>query len=155
MKTLKRLVPGDGGCLLCTGYLDKDGYARICQMPAHRYMWISANGPIPHGMQINHLCRNRNCVAIDHLYLGTHTQNMRDRHRDGTMRSGNSMATHCKHGHELSGDNLRITHRKRGDERVCLACQARRGAESYGRRLLLVATIAGITRHFQSRPGFA
>ena len=45
---------------------------------AHRYSWEAANGDIPSGMQINHLCNNPSCVNPDHLYVGNQTENMRD-----------------------------------------------------------------------------
>jgi hypothetical protein len=50
---------------------------------AHRVAWIIKNGPIPKGMQINHICHNRACIKIDHLYLGTQKENMRDMDMSG------------------------------------------------------------------------
>lgn len=47
-------------------------------MRAHRAAWIKTNGFIPDGLYVLHKCDNRACVNIDHLYLGTQKDNMRD-----------------------------------------------------------------------------
>lgn len=47
-------------------------------MDAHRACWIAAHGPIPDGLQVMHSCDNRRCVHLEHLSLGTRSDNMRD-----------------------------------------------------------------------------
>jgi hypothetical protein len=44
----------------------------------HRVAWVFTNGSIPKGMMVLHKCDNRKCVNPDHLYLGTHCDNMKD-----------------------------------------------------------------------------
>lgn len=67
------------GCVEWTGNLGANGYGRISvhgkRMKAHRYAWERANGPIPEGMMIDHICWNRACVNVEHLRLATHAQN--------------------------------------------------------------------------------
>lgn len=48
------------------------------ELRAHRAAWVMMNGPIPKGMHVLHKCDVRCCVNPDHLFLGTHTDNMRD-----------------------------------------------------------------------------
>ena len=65
-------------CWLWEGCIDRRGYGRIGRERAHRRMWQSCHGPIPAGMFVCHTCDNPPCVRPDHLFLGTHTDNMRD-----------------------------------------------------------------------------
>lgn len=46
----------------------------------HRLAWELWVGPIPEGVNVLHRCDNPPCFNIDHLYLGTQSENMRDRH---------------------------------------------------------------------------
>ena len=76
-------VPADpAACHEWTGGRDSHGYgiARIGSVlvRAHRYAWARVNGPIPAGMVICHRCDNPPCVNLNHLWLGTQRDNIRD-----------------------------------------------------------------------------
>jgi len=66
-------------CWLWTGSKTTKGYGHFGIGPklvaAHRWAYEDANGPIPEGMQIDHICRVRECVNPEHLRLATNKQN--------------------------------------------------------------------------------
>lgn len=74
---------------------------------AHRLAWEDANGPIPKGMIIDHLCRVRACVNVAHMELVTHEQNINRRPR--VLAVGGQ----CRNGHVIEGE-YDLYRRKRG-----------------------------------------
>lgn len=80
---------------------------------AHRVAWELHRGPIPEGLVIDHLCRNKACVNPDHLEPVPQSINR----RRGII--PNRDKTHCIRGHEFSGANLNITS---DGNRRCVAC---------------------------------
>lgn len=81
-------------CWLWTANKDKDGYGKFylgggCRAPRAAYKLFK--GEIPKGLCVLHSCDVRECVNPDHLWLGTNTDNMRDKIRKGrgNMPSGN------------------------------------------------------------------
>lgn len=67
------------GCWLWTGSLTSSGYGhfsiRNLYYQAHKLLYILHVGPIPDGLQIDHLCRTRRCVNPDHLEVVTQAEN--------------------------------------------------------------------------------
>lgn len=71
-----------GGCWLWTGPTDRDGYARQvgwygALARPHRLIYEVLVGPIPDGLQIDHLCRVKRCVNPEHLEPVTTQENTR------------------------------------------------------------------------------
>jgi hypothetical protein len=71
-----RIERDEHGCWLWTGPLDRGGYGRHSGRSAHRLSFAREHGPIPCGMQIDHVCRVRRCVNPAHLRLVTLVQNI-------------------------------------------------------------------------------
>lgn len=71
----------DDGCWVWTGYRDKLGYGRFSygemRGMAHRAYYEAHAGPVPDGLELDHLCRNPACVRPDHLEPVTHQENIR------------------------------------------------------------------------------
>lgn len=53
---------------------------------SHRVAWELTNRPIPEGMLVCHRCDNPPCCRPDHLFLGTHDENMADKSAKGRAR---------------------------------------------------------------------
>lgn len=83
---------------------------------AHRVSYLVYKGPIPEGMLIDHMCRNRLCVNPDHLRVVTPRQNSIE--NSVSLPALNVVKTHCKHGHEFTELN---TYRHNG-KRQCRRC---------------------------------
>lgn len=94
---------------------------------AHRVAYEEFVGPIPEGLQIDHLCRNRGCVNPYHLEPVTQRENLL---RGEGFAGRQARQTHCKRGHEFTAEN---THRGSKGERVCRACKIARN-RAYARR---------------------
>lgn len=87
----------------------------------HRLSWELLNGPIPNGLVIDHLCRNRACVRPSHMEVVTQEVN---KARGVSPPARNAKKTHCLNGHPLSGDNLMSWGKARG-HRYCRTCRAK------------------------------
>ncbi len=107
-------------CWEWTGDMNKahgKNYGRFNMKKAHRISYELTYGKIPDGLFVLHKCDNPPCVRPEHLFLGTHLDNMRDKVLKG--RDHNKSKTHCVNGHPYFGDNLII---KKSGERRCREC---------------------------------
>jgi hypothetical protein len=110
------------GCWLWTGARDANGYGRIAVgngrwRSAHRVTYELAVGPVPAGLELDHLCQQRACRSPYHLEPVTHRENMR---RGNGPMARKARQTHCLHGHPLTGANLRI---RQAGLRQCRTCE--------------------------------
>ena len=106
------------GCVVWSGYVSDDGYGYITfkgsTITTHKLAFESVVGPVPDGLEIDHLCRNRACWNPDHLEAVTHQENMRR-----AAQHWNRRRETCPRGHELVEENL---YEYRG-ARACRACR--------------------------------
>jgi hypothetical protein len=85
---------------------------------AHRVAYELAVGPIPDGLQLDHLCRVRQCVNPSHLEPVTQRENLM---RGESVPARQSRQTHCIHGHEFTPENTLI--QAPNNRRQCRACR--------------------------------
>lgn len=108
-------------CWLWNGYCNEAGYGMVRinyrQYRSHRVSYEIHKGLIPDGLELDHLCRVRNCVNPEHLEAVTHKENLR---RSAIQISSiNKHKTHCRSGHEFN--KLNTYHRPTGG-RMCKRC---------------------------------
>lgn len=87
---------GNTGCLISGSELNNGGYG------PHRRRWINEFGPVPDGMDLDHLCRNRWCVNTAHLELVTRKENLAR-----GKRSSRRDESKCRNGlHDWTEQNI-------------------------------------------------
>jgi hypothetical protein len=99
------------GCWEWQGSRFENGYGRIHvrgkRIGTHRYAWECQRGAIPAGMLVLHRCDNPRCVNPDHLFLGTHADNMQDMVRKGRNAGGGGLAGEANSCARLTDDQVR------------------------------------------------
>lgn len=109
----EKYTVAENGCWIWTATTNGHGYGCFSvnrkHIYAHRYAYIRYKGPIPDGLQLDHLCEVKSCVNPDHLEAVTRSQNIRRiAERRGT----------CERGHPWVPENLM----RRGEGQTCRIC---------------------------------
>lgn len=128
-KLLTEVVVDENGCwllpnrkLLPKGYVPvKIGGSTAPQRrtTAHVIVYEYYAGPVPEGLVLDHLCRNRACCRWDHCEPVTNRENLL---RGDTIVAANAAKTHCYLGHEFTPENTYVYRGKRS----CRTCQRKR-----------------------------
>jgi hypothetical protein len=78
----KSMLITETGCRIWLHGTNSWGYGRFRvngkKVSTHRTMWEQINGEVPDDLLVLHKCDVPSCINIDHLYLGTHQDNIRD-----------------------------------------------------------------------------
>lgn len=130
------------GCMVWTGSLHR-GYGVMFHAgrhsQVHRLVFERERGPIPAGLQLDHLCRVRSCCNPAHLEAVTPRVNTL---RGLTITAHNTTKTHCPEGHALVPSNL-LAAPLRDGKRACRTCHRERAvADRKRRRAAILLTIA-------------
>lgn len=107
------------------GVVDDEGRKKV----AHRLVFELLVGPIPHGLHLDHLCRNRGCVNPAHLEPVTQRTNLL---RGTGVTAKCAAKTHCGKGHPLSGDNLYVYP---NGKRRCRTCKRAQDKKQHQKKL--------------------
>ena len=119
--TFKRYTVTDSGCREWAGGLYPNGYGKLGSEVngttlAHIAFYTESNGPVPDGLELDHLCRNRACVNPDHLEPVTRAVNIQ-RGMDARLAARGGR---CEKGHDLTGPDA--WHEPKSGARTCKEC---------------------------------
>lgn len=114
--------PWLGGTSRGYGRFQYGSYREPLTRLAHVVAYELLIGPIPPGLELDHICRNPRCVNPAHLEAVTHRENMRRGVAHNNVGWRASM-THCLRGHEFTPAN---TYRDKRGSRHCRECQRAR-----------------------------
>lgn len=106
----------DTPCWIDQGKPNNKGYPSSSR---HVKSWEAEHGPVPEGLELDHLCRVRMCVRPSHMEAVTRAENCR--RRTAALKST------CPDGHPYDGTDHR-------GHRICVECRRRADRARYHRR---------------------
>jgi hypothetical protein len=131
-RLLLKVEVDTSGCWLWTGHKKPNGYGQITinykTLSTHRLSYELFKGPIPEGMYICHSCDVKACINPDHLWTGTHQDNMNDMTKKNRSKNQNMGKTHCIRGHAYTPKNTQLQNQGR---RYCKTCKKIKNKERY------------------------
>lgn len=142
-RILPKLVYEDRGfgtaCWIYTGRLHEYGYGMVSYknkpLRVHRVTYEHFVGPIPKGLDIDHLCRVRECCNPEHLEPVTRSENLRRGDGPRLTRERASAIVRCPHGHEYTYENTGYYTTPKGHTgRLCKECRRLRNAKRQSQR---------------------
>jgi hypothetical protein len=107
-------------CWPWAGQINHNGYGIFSSILAHRLVYERFVGPVPDGLELDHLCSNPPCVNPWHLEPVTHQENLL---RGRGFAAANAAKTHCYRGHEYTPENTYLSAK---GQRKCRACNRNR-----------------------------
>ena len=111
-------------CLEWVGYVMPNGYGSFSvnrtTTYTHRWLYEHWVGPIPEGLELDHLCRNRVCCNPKHLEAVPHLVNV----QRGEAGKRDRDKTHCPQGHPYAGEHLYVN--PNTGKRLCRTCNKER-----------------------------
>ena len=107
-------------CWIWIGHRNEKGYGLFEKQQAHRFVYAMLVGPIPEGLQLDHLCLRKECVRPSHLYPVTNAEN---------MARAVANRTRCRNGHDLAEEGFKVI----GGKRMCARCDRERFARFYAK----------------------
>lgn len=135
-RLLLKLKIDKRGCWIWYGQKNESGYGVYRRKGAHRAVYEEFIGTIPLGLELDHLCKQKNCVNPNHLEPVTRAENMS---RVDFSNHGKHLAeaqrrkTHCPQGHPYIPENIYYekTPYRGGIARRCKICQNAKSRKYY------------------------
>lgn len=119
----KNKIIKNGSCLEWTGYVNPRGYGQVSYKgknhKIHRVVWQILRGPLD-DKHIDHLCRNRRCVNVDHMEPVTKKENTL---RGISFSAINAKKETCKNGHAFNRTYKYKGSKKSFNQRICDICR--------------------------------
>lgn len=119
-----KFLVGDG-CWEWTAVRNSFGYGVIHRLDAgsrlaHRVLFEAMVGPVPDGMDLDHLCRNRGCVRPSHLEIVSRRVNIMRGEMPQILKERGQAKTHCPAGHSYADQER---YRRKDGSRRCMECE--------------------------------